>query len=341
MPSVRFLSRRRFLFTFLLALLIHGIVWQLWEPQIIHWGEQMANLLRGRPFNQTQVLDSNGLPVQVYRDGSKQYNPLFIAVKAKQDFVHREEAASRKSFLNLSQWLLDNAVHRDSILLLPYNFDFPKFGMRAPWTSGLAQAVTMRVFAQRASIDANPVWKDAFHATLRSLLPGSQHTITLPDSSLWFMEYPGTSAPYALSGMISTLLQIRYCYNLTREPVLSELFDRGYRAVIAKLPGFDRHGFSIYSLDGTLNGRNYHQRYYQRLLQLDAIRPHPSLRYYAKRWKNHDLLPVLIQLVYNPRPRRVAAVLGTLLLLWALLMLACYLFYRLGRKRRSALSKSS
>ncbi len=326
-------SPRRLLHTFLLALLLHGIAWQLWEPQIVHWGERLANLLRGKPFNQTQVLDAASVPVQVYQDGSRHYNPLFIAVQAKQDFTRRDDPKSRESFLRLSGWLLENAVRQDSLLLLPYNFDFPKFAMRAPWTSGLAQAVAMRVFAQRASIDADPVWKDAFHATLRTLLPGSRHTICLPDSSLWFMEYPGTAAPFALSGMISTMLEIRYCHQLTHEPVLNELFERGYRAVIAKLPGFDRRGFSIYSLDGGLNGRNYHQRYYGRLRQLDAIKPHPLLKHYARRWQRSDLLPVLLQLFYNPRPRRVAAVLGTLLLLWLLLLIVRWLMFRHANRK--------
>lgn len=317
--------KHRLLISFIAALLVHGIVWQLWETDIIHWGEQILTKLRGRPINQAQIFDSSGVPVQVYGDQGKQYNPLFIAVQAKQDFKligstsDPGSASARKSFISLSQWLLDNAIQTDSTLILPYGFDFPKFKMKAPWTSGLAQAVAMTVFAQRASIDPDPAWKDAFHKTLHTLKPGSPHTLTLPDSSLWFMEYPGDAAPYALSGMISTLLEIDRCYKLTHEPLLRDLFDRGYRAVIGKLPGFDRLGFSIYSLGGTVNGRNYHQRYYHRLLDLNALRPNPSLRYYATRWKNHDMLPVLIQLLYNPRPRRVAAVIGTLLTLWALI----------------------
>jgi len=332
MPSHTGNLRRRILFSFLLALLLHGILWQVWEPRIIHWGEQILTRLRGRPLNQTEVLDASGVPVQVYGDQGRQYNPLFIAVRARQDFIssssERADPAARASFLKLSRWLLDHATRTDSTLLLPYGFDFPKFRMRAPWTSGLAQAEAMTVFAQRASIDPDPVWKDAYFKTLRTLLPGSAHTITLPDSSLWYMEYPGDAAPYALSGMISVMLEIDRCYRLTGEPILRELFDRGYKAVISKLPGFDRHGFSIYSLDGMPNGRNYHQRYYRRLLELDALRPHPSLRHYARRWKQHDMLPVLVQLCYNPRPRRIAAVLGSLLAMWGLVFAVSFLRFR-------------
>lgn len=307
---------------YFLGLLAHGLIWQLAEPRLQAWGEKLVALLTGRPLNQTRKLDSAGIPIVSYREHGLQYNPLFVAYQALQDYLRIADPRRKQSFLRLTDWLLREAELGPETLWLPYHFDLPQNELQASWYSALAQAYACSAFARRHELSGDAQWLDYCRKALNTLNPGAGLALEQQDGSLWFLEYPGGKQPFVLNGMLAILLELDAVWRITHLEQAQELFERGYAALIAKLPEFDHQGFSLYDLNGNIASRDYHQKHIAYLKRLDAIRPQASLQYYAKRWQLHDLLPVGLQLFGNPRPKRVLAWLFSLLavlgLIWAL-----------------------
>lgn len=306
----------------LLGVLAHGLVWQLAEPRLQAWGEKLVALLTGRPLNQTRKYDTAGIPIISYREHGLQYNPLFVAYQALRDYLRIAVPRRKQSFLRLTDWLVQEAELGPETLWLPYHFDLPQNSLQAPWYSALAQAYACSAFARRYELSGEKHWLEYCKKALNTLQPGAGLALEQPDGSLWFLEYPGGQQPYVLNGMLAILLELDATWRIAHLDLAKELFDRGYAALITKLPDFDHHGFSFYDLNGKIASRDYHQKHIAYLKRLDTIRSHPSLQHYAKRWQLHDLLPVGVQLFWNPRPKRVLAFILSLLavlgLIWTL-----------------------
>ena len=315
-------SWRLISYALILSLVLCSIIWQFLEVQISLGAEALAAWLTKKPFNQVQILDEQGIPVQIYQDGTRSYNPLFIARDAQLEY-----ASDADRFDTLIAKLLETLVTTDSTAYAPYDFDYPKYTQTAPWYSALTQAVVMNAFALAAAKYNDPAYQDLAEKLLHTLQPG-QLTYALPDGSLWFMEYPASPPYFSLSGMISTLRELDEYYQFTKDERALELFDRGYKAVITMLPEFDYHGYSYYNLKGVKVGRLYHHHHIQRLQELRSIRPHPLLDYYHDRWQKADRLPVLWQFLFNPRPKRLIGFAGT----WFILFCLCYFCLRRWRR---------
>lgn len=286
---------------------IHALLWQFAEQTILQTGERAVEMISGKPLTQRQKFDPSGVPVQLYRNQGLQYNPLFVAAQANRDYAQVEYPKYRQRFIVLTDWLLNNGIQKDSTLMFAYTFDYPKFGLKAPWYSALAQAVAGRALASRYELEGDPKWLQACLKSITALDEGSELTLREADNSLWYMEYPGASAPYVLNGMTGILLDLHRVWLITRDKKAEELFNRGYTALINKLPAFDTHGFSLYSIMGEPAGRNYHRMHIRQLRQLNLLRPHLLLQTYAKRWQGRDRWPVVVQLAVNPKPRRALA----------------------------------
>ncbi len=304
------------------AIVVHALIWQLWEPRLQAWGEKAIAWLTGKPVNQTRRFDADGVPVQFYRRHGLQYNPLFIAAQANRDYRSRADQSRLRRFRKLTDWLATHAVEEGEGLWLNYGFDLPSHALKSPWRSALTQACALSACARRYELEGDGLWLERCQQFLNTLQPGAGLCDALADGSLWFMEYPGPREHYVLNGMMGILLELAETARLTGLETAQSLFDRGYRALIQLLPEYDFHGFSRYDLSGRIASRDYHRTHVRQLRELNALRPDNLLAAYARRWSRADLLPVGLQLFFNPRPKRIAAFLLSLslflLLAWGL-----------------------
>lgn len=301
----------------LISLLFISVIWQFAETDIHAFVEQSWGKISGRPFNQISTQDADGIPMQLYSNGEKHYNPLFIANEAKEEYYRSRNLGQEERFIQLTDWLLKHGVETDSTYFLNYDFDLKAYQQKQPWQSALAQAVVMNVLAHRASVDRDIKTYSKAIKTLNTLKPDQSHlSYAISDSSYWYMEYPASEPHYVLNGMIGVLMELNYYHHYTKDPLAMELFDKGYNALLEKLPLFDYHGYSRYDLSGMKAGRMYHKKHILQLAQLNEVRPSNTLLYYQKRWQKADSYPVLWQMLMNPRPKRVIAFLLPFLLLW-------------------------
>jgi len=317
----------------LISLLFISAIWQFAETDIHAFIERTWGKISGRPFNQIDTVDDNGIPMQLYRNGQSHYNPLFIANDAKREYYRSRNLGQVQRFIQLTDWLLANGSETDSTFLLSYDFDLPQYEQSKPWSSALAQSVVMNALAHRASFERNlEIYAKAIK-TLNTLDPDRANLgYAINDSSYWYMEYPASEPYWVLNGMMGVLLELYYYYDLTEDPLAQELFEKGFIALEMKLPEFDFHGYSRYDLNGTMAGRMYHQKHIRQLAKLQELRPSAKLEYYQKRWTKADSYPVLWQILLNPRPKRIIAFLLPFLLLWG------FSFLLLAGKRRKAQS---
>lgn len=316
--------------SFAISFILNDLLWYFEELKILSLGEKLSDKLRGRPFNKTQYIDKKGIPYQSYSDGTKQYNPLFVATLALDQAELFPNPKAEQHFALLADWLVEHSVSDGDSLRLPYDFAYQKFDMQPPWYSALTQAEAITVFSIRFGQTQDPVWKERIEQLINSIFPPSPLTLCLSEHATWFMEYPSHAAPFALSGHCTSLLNFHHANQILPNPRLQNLFDRGYNALIKKLPVFDHHGFTLYSENGEIVGRLYHQKHINKLKQLNHIRPHPVLQKYHQRWQAKDRLPVFLQHLQNPRPKRIVAYLSTFSVLWLLSYFCLRLFGKRG-----------
>ncbi len=313
----------------LMALLISTVIWQIWEVPILDKLQVLYFRISNKPLHHYQCQDSRGIPIQYQKDGQAVYNPLFIARYAQESFAH----ADQDRFAQLCEWLVENAVITDSTFAVYYSFDIDCYDQKAPWLSALSQAVIANLFVDRYTLDQDSTYLSYSQRTLKTLQPGVVNlSIESGREGLWFLEYPSKDPPYVLNGMIATLFELQELYQKTGDYRALALFDMGHKAVLEQLPLYDNRGFSFYDLKGNKAGRLYHQKHIAQLATLNEIAPHETLQKYHRRWSKHDLIPVPIQLILNPKPRRILAF---VLFWWILadLMAASSLWKYLRRHR--------
>ncbi len=300
------LTRAKALPAILIALVFTCLIWQFGEVKIQGLGEELVQKVSGKPVNQVQKYDAQGVPYQLYRVHGPRYNPLFIAREA-QSLSSKPDQISKTQFRMLSDWLLAHSVTRDSMLVCYYSFDLPDQKLKAPWPSALSQAVMLNVFRNRAVMDRDPVWVHHTVDIFRSLYPDSGIKVSsrIAPGQIWWWEYPGPKPDYVLNGMISVLFELWDYHLATGDTKAAELFEQGYQAVLQKLPEFDNHGYSRYRIGGEMAGRVYHQKHIEQLKRLNAIKSDPILIKYYKSWKLHDNLPLPWQFLFNPRFWRI------------------------------------
>jgi hypothetical protein len=315
-------KRHIILLSALLALLFVSAIWQFGEADIYRGIEKIRSKLLGSSFNQITVYDEDGIPMQLYPNKERHYNPLFVAREAQRANLQRLSGEDRQDFVKLTDWLLFNMAQTDSTAVVQYYFPYPKYNQEVPWSSALAQAVSISVLLERAAMDRDLEIYATARRGLHSLLPGKAGLgYAISDSSYWYMEYPADQPYYVLNGMLSVLQHLHYYHDLTRDPLALEMYEKGLRAVKAKLPDYDYHGYSYYDLAGSKAGRHYHQLHIRLLNQMLEIEDDPILRHYRDRWQKHDSYPVLWQMIFNPRPKRITAFTLAFISLWLLISL--------------------
>ncbi len=316
-------------FSLAIALIFVSVVWQVMEPQILGFADKAAQKLFKRPIHQVAIRDDDGIVMQSYNRYGNQYNPLFIAAEALTQNIYRKAGMGEESFIKHTDWLIRNAVVNDSIALMQYHFDYPDYELKAPWSSALAQAVTMNAIAVRAASDRDEPTYLIAQKMLYSLVPGvAGLSVALSDSSYWFMEYPAEEPYFVLDGMLGVLIRLHEYWDLTHDPLAEELFDKGYNALVEKLPEFDYRGYAYYHLGGLKASRSYNHRFIAQLEKILEIRYHPTLMIMRNRWLKHDSYPVVWQMAMNPRPRRILAFVLAFLATWG------FTFILLARTQR-------
>lgn len=185
--------------------------------------------------------------------------------------------------------LLERAVSQRDSLLWPYDMAVPKYGLRPPWFSAMAQGQAASVFIRAASRD-----ESAAHAALRALRPLLDRAKPLVlglEAGPVLEEVPTSARSSVLNGWIYALWGVRDVAIGLDSPEAAALFAESLEALRATLGEYDTGWWSRYSL--WANGRDLAKPFYHRLhiVQLEALHlltGIPEFADFASRWRRYD-----------------------------------------------------
>ena len=147
-----------------------------------------------------------------------------------------------------------------------YYFDFG--GGRAPWLSGMAQAVAAQAFVGAAAGD--PALSSTAAAAFRTI--GARHLLTTVTAGPWIRLY-SFSPVVVLNAQLQTVISLQAYATASGDPDAATLAANLQAAAADTLPRFDTGFWSDYSLDGTPSPVDYAEYVAQLLRKLAPADP--------------------------------------------------------------------
>lgn len=224
------------------------------------FGQLRANddyfALHAAPRDRTDITDADGIVYRYFSGRCFEFHPLanFSALNAR---VAAKDVAGTE---RLAAALAARAVYRHGGGIV-WEYYFP-FGGRAPWVSGMAQAVAAQAFARAASLvtdESSTLLLEATHA-FRAVPRLTTKISTGP----WIRLYSFSKNP-VLNAQLQSVLSLETYAKATGDAVATTLAGQMEQAAAAAVSRFDTGYWSYYSLAGNPSPLSY-QKYVVRLL---------------------------------------------------------------------------
>jgi D-glucuronyl C5-epimerase C-terminus len=208
----------------------------------------------GVPANGSDVTASDGIVYRFFAGDGLEFHPLAEAGTLNALIASGDTEAAQA----LVEALAARAVPKPGGALV-WEYWFPFGGLRAPWTSGMAQAVLAQAFARAGQLD---LAQQAYAA-----IPGKLD-LTLP-AGPWIRLYGGSSL-VVLNAQLQSVISIGDYAQLAVDQDAAAYADGLLATAKAMLPRFDTGYWSRYSL-GSQSDLN-HQDYVVSLLKMLGTR---------------------------------------------------------------------
>jgi D-glucuronyl C5-epimerase C-terminus len=218
------------------------------------------------PAPKTDVTDADGLVYRYFPGRCLEFHPLanFGALNA------RVAANDADGALRLADALIARGVYQQGGgIAWEYFFDYS--GGRAPWLSGMAQAVGAQAFARTAALvpdQATALMREA-RAAYRTI---PQHLLTTVPAGPWIRLYSFQSLR-VLNAQLQAVISLQSYATAAEDPDAAALAARMQRAAAATLPSFDTGYWTYYSLPHEPSPVDYQQFVVQLLKKLAAADP--------------------------------------------------------------------
>jgi hypothetical protein len=273
-------------------------------------------------------LDAHGVPLVDYEKhsgiegGAKQYFSVTVAQYALGLFELWLETGSeefRGKFLRMAGWLEQHAEKEgDKVAVWPARFDFPVYGLKAPWISSMAQAQGASVLLRAYQLEKRDAQVDLARAALASFLvpvgqPGGVRHVDA-DGDVWFEEYVTNPPPHVLNGFIFSLFGLLDYVRVSPERPFREAWEQGVRTLDRKLRLFDTGYWSRYDLvRDCVASEFYHANIHIPLLTaMYAATENDAFLERARRWEDYLRNPVSrLRARYHRAPARALRKLKT------------------------------
>ncbi len=186
---------------------------------------------------------------------------------------------------------------------LVWEYEFPFASGRAPWTSGMAQAVAAQALARAGNLLSDPALLDAADAAYAAI-PGllSPRSPAKP----WVALYSFDRTP-VLNAQLQAALSVDDYASIVGDTAAAALASRLTAAAAALLPRFDTGYWSLYSLHGDDSPLDYHDYVITLLRKLGERTGETSWSETADRFQAYESQPPLIRVgpipaTLYPRP---------------------------------------
>lgn len=218
------------------------------------------------PADHTDVTGADGVVYRYFAGRCLEFHPLadFGALNAL--VASGDVAASQR----LADALTARGVHPSTGGVV-WEYDFPFAGGRAPWTSGMAQAVAAQAFARAAKLVT--ARKSAYLGQARAAYQAIRgHLLTQVAAGPWIRLYAFNRAP-VLNAQLQSVVSLQSYAADADDPDAAALATRMEHAAAAMLPRFDTGYWTYYSLPHDPSPLDYQQYVVQLLTKLHAADP--------------------------------------------------------------------
>lgn len=174
---------------------------------------------------------------------------------------------------------------------LVWEYEFPFASGRAPWTSGMAQAVAAQAFARAGDLLSDSSLLDAAdsaYAAVPSLLSPSA------PAKPWIALYSFDRAP-VLNAQLQAALSVGDYAEISGDPAADAMATRLTAAARTLLPRFDTGYWSLYALRGGESPLDYHDYVITLLRKLATRTGDPFWQATADRFQGYESQPPMIR----------------------------------------------
>ena len=210
---------------------------------------------RAAPRNGTDITDADGIVYRYFPGRCFEFHPL-ANVSALNARVAAKDAAGTE---RLADALAARAVPSRGGLVWEYYFPF---GGRAPWVSGMAQAVGAQAFARASSL-VTAESATLLHEATSAFKAVPRLTMSLA-AGPWIRLYSFSKNP-VLNAQLQSVLSLETYAKATGDPVATTLAARMQEAAAAMVSRYDTGYWTYYSLAGNPSPLSY-QKYVVELL---------------------------------------------------------------------------
>ena len=199
--------------------------------------------------------DEQGIPLRHYKEFGIQYQPVGIAQYALGNwelYLSTKQAQYREKFLRMADWFCKNLVIKGNFGVWEYHFDYPRYHLKAPWPSAMAQGEAISVLTRAYQLTQEKRYLECAALALASFeVPIKEGGIRYRDKDgfIWYEEYSSlVESPHVLNGFIFALFGLYDFYKLTGSKEAGALFNDGIRTLQANLDRWDLGVWSRYDL---------------------------------------------------------------------------------------------
>lgn len=272
------------------------------RPAIVHYTEN----LYGGGF------DANGVPMSAGEHGPFYY-PINIAQYGfilHADWIQtrsRDTAAQLERCLAVLESL---KTETDEHAVWWHEFYEPRFELRPPWASAMAQGELISLYLRLWQAFGRPALRETALKAYRFMrLPFEERGVRRRDErgNLWLEEYPSDEPSFVLNGFIYAIFGLFDLYRVCGDEEVKRDLDECLSTLESRLPDFDCGYWSLYDLQKRELVRYYYQRnvHVPQLAVLARLTGNELFEQYSERWKRQvtPLNYLRVQLMYRVRPR--------------------------------------
>jgi D-glucuronyl C5-epimerase C-terminus len=202
------------------------------------------------PADKTDIVGADGVVYRYFGGYCFRFHPLanFGALNA------RAAAGDVDGTRELADALIERGVYQQGGGIA-WEYDFPFSGGRAPWLSGMAQAVAAQAFARAAAVvpdESAAYMREA--ASAYRIIP--RRLLTTVAAGPWIKLYSFTSLPVLNADLQATVSLEDYA-SVSDDASAAALAKRMQNAAATSLPRFDTGYWSYYSLPHELSPPDY------------------------------------------------------------------------------------
>jgi hypothetical protein len=210
------------------------------------------------PADKTDIVGDDGIVYRYFAGHCFEFHPLaeFGALNAR---VAAKDVDGTRA---LADALIDRGVYQHGNGI-GFEYEFSFGGGRAPWLSGMAQAVAAQAFSRAAQLV--PDREGAYMQEARSaykLIPSK--LLTRVAAGPWIRLYAFSSLP-VFNAQLQTVLSLETYAGASEDSSAASLAARMKTSAAEMIPRFDTGYWTYYSLDHTPSPLDY-QRYVVQLL---------------------------------------------------------------------------